>query len=98
MGMSHIKIGIKMFATTFRGILTGVCSLVLEHLDELVEARRQERAEDWSNPVYPVVAVEMVRYDGGAEGAGGVDGAACVVDSFDDVLENLVEEGKNWEG
>lgn len=39
--------------------LTGICRLVFEDFDQAVEERRQNGPQDWSNPVDPVVMVEV---------------------------------------
>lgn len=61
--------------------MVGNDGFVLEHLDELVEARGEEAAKTRSDPVDPVIAREGTGDDGGAEGARGVEGAAGVVDA-----------------
>ena len=79
--MRGVEIGVKVLAFFFGGVLPWVRGLVLEHLDEFVETGCEERAEDGPDPVDPVVGVELVGYDGGAEGTGGVYGTACEVDA-----------------
>lgn len=54
----------------------GVAILVPHSFQEREEARGQDGAEQGPEPVDPVVAGEAAGYDGGAEGAGGVEGAA----------------------
>lgn len=66
-------------------ILAGVGGLVFDGFDEFVEAGCDQRAEDGADPVDPVVAVEGVQRDAGAEGACRVDAAAREVDLLGDV-------------
>lgn len=81
-GFFGIEIGlVGMTVGGCVGVLTEVCGLPFKHFDVKVEAGGQEGTEDGSDPVDPVVAGEVVGYNGGAEGAGGVDGTAGEVDS-----------------
>ena len=62
-------------------VLTGVGDFVFEYLDELVEDDGDDGAGCGAHPVDPVFVVEDAGYDAGAEGAGGVERAAGVVDA-----------------
>ena len=64
-------------------VLAWVDCLVLEALDELVEAHGDERAQVWPGPVDPVIVVEGACDYGGTEGASGVYGAGGEVDAVD---------------
>jgi len=58
------------------GVLAGVRLLVVEEFDKVEVTRGDESAEEGADPVDPVVGVEVAADDGGAEGAGGVEGGA----------------------
>jgi len=62
-------------------VLTRVGDFVLEDLDELVEDDSDDGAGCGADPVDPVFGVEDAGHDAGAEGAGGVERAAGVVDA-----------------
>ena len=64
-----------------RRILVGICGLVLQDFDELVEPRRHDRSQKGSQPVDPVVADEMVIHHGRPERSRGVEAAAGEVDA-----------------
>ena len=70
-----VLVELEVLGLSIVEVLPGVCGLVLEDLDEAVEADSYEGAEGGSNPVDPVVAGEAAEDNGGAEGAGGVEGA-----------------------
>ena len=57
---------------------TGICCLVLENLDEAVEKHRKYRAESWSSPVDPVVAVKSPQHNIWTEGPGWIERATRV--------------------
>ena len=59
-----------------------VRALVFERLDEFVEEDGEEGAADGTDPVDPLGGVEGVDCDCGAEGAGGVEGAAGPEDAW----------------
>ena len=71
-GSREVLLGVKDLGFSVVEVLTWVCSLVFECLDELVETAGEERAKDWANPVDPVVAVEGAEDDTRAKGAGRV--------------------------
>jgi hypothetical protein len=50
-------------------ISTRVSSIVLKCLDEAVEQDSEKGAEQWANPVDPVVAIESAENDIGTKGA-----------------------------
>lgn len=54
------------------GILIGIRGLVLEDLDEFVEAGRYDRSEHGAEPVNPVVRLEDLGDDTRTEAAGWV--------------------------
>ena len=54
------------------GVLARVGSLVLEPLEQAVHKRREERGENGTNPVDPVVTRERLHHDVGTKRSGGV--------------------------
>lgn len=62
-------------------VLAWVRCLVLEHLDKAVKPDRQERTEEWSNPVHPVVAIEVMKDNIWAEGTRRVQRTTGKVDT-----------------
>jgi hypothetical protein len=62
-------------------VLSGVDVLVLEQLDDLVEASGNKGANDGTNPVDPVLGLELARNDAGSQAACRVETAARVVDT-----------------
>jgi hypothetical protein len=63
-------------------VLAGVGGFVLEGFDEAVEAHGEQRAQAGPDPVDVVRVGEAVENDFGAEGAGGVEGAAGEGDAW----------------
>jgi hypothetical protein len=62
-------------------VLAWVGDFVLEDFDELVEDDCDDGARCGAYPVDPVFRVEDAGYNAGAEGAGGIERAASVVDA-----------------
>jgi len=58
-----IEVRVEVLAFRFAGVLIRVGSLVLEHLDEFVKSRGEERAKDGSNPINPMITVELMGDD-----------------------------------
>lgn len=67
---SDVLFRVKNLGFSVVEILAGVCGLVLEGFDELVEAAGEKRAEDRANPVDPVVEGKCMQDDTRTEGAG----------------------------
>jgi hypothetical protein len=62
-------------------VLAWIGDFVFEDLDELVEDNCDDGAGCGAYPVDPVFRVEDAGYNAGAEGAGGIERAASVVDA-----------------
>jgi hypothetical protein len=56
-------------------VLAWVGGLILEMLDEVVEADCEQNAKEWSHPVDPVVAWELVIDDTRSKGASRIERA-----------------------
>lgn len=54
--------GVERPARMAIGIRLRVHRLILEGFDEEVEARRKQRAEDWPNPIDPMIRVESAEH------------------------------------
>jgi hypothetical protein len=63
-------------------ILARVRNFVFQDLDKLVEDDGNYGTRCGTNPVDPVFCVEDASYYAGAEGACGIERAACVVDAY----------------
>ena len=54
-GVGGVVVWVEVLDLALFGVLAGVGGFVLEHLDEFVESGSEEGAEDWTNPVDPMV-------------------------------------------
>ena len=63
-------------------VLTGVRLFVIEILDEAVIPSSKRATEKRTDPVNPMIAGERCTGNGGTEAAGGIEGAAGVVDAY----------------
>ena len=57
--------------------------LVVKELHKVVVSSRDTRTQEWTDPVDPVVRLEVSSRDAGPEGARGVEGGAGVEDASD---------------
>ena len=68
--------------TRFCGVLVRVRRLIFENLDKLVKSARYDCPENWTDPVNPVVGLEISNDDRRAERTRGIEGAAGEVYTY----------------
>lgn len=76
-----VSIRVEGVVFLFVFVLAWVGGFVFEHFDEFVEGGGEEGAEDWTDPIYPVVGVERVVDDGWGDTSGWIEGAASEEDA-----------------
>jgi hypothetical protein len=62
-------------------VCTWICRFVFEHLDEAVKQNRNDCTKSRSDPVYPMVVIELADNNVRTEGTSWVERAACEHDA-----------------
>ena len=71
-------------------ILSWIRRLILKHLDESIEPGGQDRPEDWSNPVDPMVTVEFMKDHTWSKGSCRIERSTGVVNTWKGSVSSYV--------